>query len=196
MISPVPPLSRPRTVRHPVSRHPVSRRLVFPFPNRRSPFSRFPFPDLQFAGFRLPLSRSPFRHRTTFLLLLPTLRLSMSQGIMMDVLDAEFAQLYREGRVWWNRPREPWSPPVESDPLPLSLLLKQDFQELFGGLARGCERRYQIMRRKGHYWLEKRERELWRTYLDKTAEFVNTHDISERHDELDAWFRAESALHT
>ena len=115
----------------------------------------------------------------------------MSQGIMMDILDAEFAQRYREGRVQWKRPREPWSPPVESDPLPVSLLLKQDFQELFGGLARVCERRYQIMRRKGHYWLEKRERELWRTYSAQWAQFRNTHDISERPVELEAWFRAE-----
>ncbi|MBQ9727368.1 MAG: hypothetical protein IJV65_07675, partial [Kiritimatiellae bacterium] len=73
----------------------------------------------------------------------------------------------------------------------LSLLLSQNFQEMFGGLARAFERRYQVFRRRGHYWLEKRERELWRTYLDRLAEFSNTHDLGERAEEIDAWFRKE-----
>ncbi|MBQ9726701.1 MAG: hypothetical protein IJV65_04260, partial [Kiritimatiellae bacterium] len=87
---------------------------------------------------------------------------------MSDIDFAEQVLLVRQGLAWWQRPAPPPAPrlpPVTCDPLPLSLLLSQNFQEMFGGLARAFERRYQVFRRRGHYWLEKRERELWRTYL-------------------------------
>ena len=114
----------------------------------------------------------------------------MSQGIFQGIIEYEVERRFRESLAR----RDEWrGPPITSDPLPLSILLRNDFQDAFGGLATAFQRLYQTCRRRGYYWLEKRERELWRAYSDKLAEFSGTHGLSENPDEIDAWFRRERA---
>ena len=112
----------------------------------------------------------------------------MSQGIFQGIIEYEAERRFRESLAR----RDEWrGPPITSDPLPLSLLLRNDLQDVFGGLASAFQRHYQVFRRKGHYWLEKRERELWRSYLDQLAARMNEHGPTVETDALDAWFREE-----
>ena len=63
----------------------------------------------------------------------------MSQGIFQGIIEYEAERRFRESLAR----RDEWrGPPITSDPLPLSLLLRNDLQDVFGGLASAFQRHY------------------------------------------------------
>ena len=112
----------------------------------------------------------------------------MSQGILDFLWQERFDQLLAEREAWLNRKR---LPPVTGEFVSQFVLAGYRVHDLFAGLENAFRRQYQICRRKGYYWLEKRERELWRAYEDKLAAFRDAHEFSEKPEAIDAWFRAE-----
>ena len=112
----------------------------------------------------------------------------MSQGIFQSVIEYEVERRFRENLAR----RDEWrGPPITGDPLPISFILRNNLEDVFGGLLNAFQRRYQVFRRKGYYWLEKRERELWRSYLDQLGALLNEHGSTAKTDAITAWFREE-----
>ena len=84
----------------------------------------------------------------------------------------------------------------EPPPLPHHLIPEWEWQwqNVCSALSRFeavFQRRYEVWRRKGYYWLEKRERELWREYDRRMRASANEPDSTESARDIQRWFDAE-----
>ena len=84
----------------------------------------------------------------------------------------------------------------EPPPLPHHLIPEWEWQwqNVCSALARFeavFQRRYEVWRRKGYYWLEKRERELWREYDRRMRLSADATEPTESARDIQRWFNAE-----
>ena len=84
----------------------------------------------------------------------------------------------------------------EPPPLPHHLIPEWEWQwqNVCSALARFeavFQRRYEVWRRKGYYWLEKRERELWREYDRRMRISADATEPAESARDVQRWFNAE-----
>ena len=123
------------------------------------------------------LSRPPFS---------PSHRFPMSIGLAHNIALQDIARNFNEMLARRGEP----------PPLPHHLIPEWEWQwqNICFALSRFeavFQRRYEVWRRKGYYWLEKRERELWREYDRRMRLSADATKPAESARDVQRWFNAE-----
>ena len=110
----------------------------------------------------------------------------MSIGLVHDIAQQEATRDFLEMLARRGEP----------PPLPHHLIPEWEWQWQNACLALSrfaavFQRRYEVWRRKGYYWLEKRERELWREYDRRMRASANKTESAESPPDVQRWFNAE-----
>ena len=110
----------------------------------------------------------------------------MSTGLFHDIALQDGARNFNEMLARRGEP-----PPLPHHLIPEWEWQWQNLRLALSRFEAVFQRRYEVWRRKGYYWLEKRERELWREYDRRMRASANEPESVKIGRDIQRWFDAE-----
>ena len=116
----------------------------------------------------------------------PSHRFPMSIGLVHEIALQDAARNFNEMLARRGEP-----PPLPHHLIPEWEWQWQNVRTALSRFEAVFQRRYEVWRRKGYYWLEKRERELWREYDRRMRLSADATEPAESARDIQRWFNAE-----